>query len=339
MIINQQDIDDFVQAFRRYYPIDSDDDATWISDDLLQWLSDNPQVVMAAGYQEFVAGSRSPLYRKLISSSQLEDISRPLFRTFDGSWIVPSSVGDWDSDEWDAFRLDGLAAVAEKQKILDEEMHAYHKKFPSGKGPLNDFSERQEELDKTSIEDCAVTMPSFEEMIKFASKFVNNPMVDQTTLVSPKLWTPNHQTEQKLFLQKTAGDLINELQSNGHDLSNLHWRELEELVAELLRSKGMEIHVVRENPQGGRDIIARAELVPGSEVMTIAIEVKHRGVIDRPILQQAIQQNRHFPAMMLVTSGRFTAGVIKEASKPENKMRVFLKDGVAIRDLTSAYRL
>jgi hypothetical protein len=67
--------------------------------------------------------------------------------------------------------------------------------------------------------------------------------------------------------------------------------------------------------------------------------VKHREFIDRPILQQAIYQNRHFPALMLVTSGHFSAGVIREVAKAENRMRVFLKDGVAVRDLIRNYRV
>jgi hypothetical protein len=48
-------------------------------------------------------------------------------------------------------------------------------------------------------------------------------------------------------------------------------------------------------------------------------------------------KNKHFPALMLVTSGKFTTGVVKEASKAENRMRVFLKDGVAVRDLIKRF--
>ena len=99
----------------------------------------------------------------------------------------------------------------------------------------------------------------------------------------------------------------------------------------------MEIHLVDESPQGGRDILARCPLIPGREVMTIAVEVKHRPVIDRPTIQMSLHQNRRFPALMFVTSGRFTSGVIKEAASHENRMRLYLKDGVAIRDMISAY--
>jgi hypothetical protein len=116
-------------------------------------------------------------------------------------------------------------------------------------------------------------------------------------------------------------------------LDSVSWRQLEDIVAEVLRAKGMEIHLVRENPQGGRDIVARGELIPGHEPMLLAVEVKHRRIVDRPELDKALWQNRHFPALMFVTSGRFTSGVLKEKKSPENRFRLFLKDGDALDDL------
>jgi HJR/Mrr/RecB family endonuclease len=244
---------------------------------------------------------------------------------------VPSYVGGVDSEQWEAFSLHGLAEIAaEKQRTYE--------KLDRGEGDSNDHYDAIEDLDRKSVTQ-AMLMPSFSEMVSRASKFVDNPLIDQTTWVSPKLWTPDRQAIERIHLQETAGAILAEISTRKRELADLKWQELEEIVAELLRSKGMEISLVRENPQGGRDIIARAELVPGSEVVTIAVEVKHRRVVDRPILQQAIAQNKHFPALMLVTSGRFTAGVIKEAAKAENRLRVFLKDGIAIRDLAKVYQL
>jgi HJR/Mrr/RecB family endonuclease len=198
--------------------------------------------------------------------------------------------------------------------------------------------ERQARIDDLSRE-SVVTMPSFNRMVEIATKYVDNPLIDPTTWVSPRLWTPSSQALQKDHLRASTLAVIEELQRGHTHLTDLSWQNFEEIVAEILRQRGMEIHLVKENPQGGRDIIARAELVPGSEVLTIAVEVKHRDVVDRPIVQQAIQQNERFPALMLVTSGRFTAGVVKEVAKPEHRMRVVLKDGVAIRDMIRAYRL
>ena len=127
------------------------------------------------------------------------------------------------------------------------------------------------------------------------------------------------------------------LKKQAIQLESVSWRQLEEIVAEVLRARGMEIHLVRENPQGGRDIVARGELIPGQEPLLLAVEVKHRRIVDRPEVDKALWQNRHFPALMFVTSGRFTSGVFKEKAAPDNKFRLFLKDGDALDDLIRAY--
>mgnify|MGYP000606211275 CR=1 FL=1 len=132
--------------------------------------------------------------------------------------------------------------------------------------------------------------------------------------------------------------ILTTIQDEKVDLSSIHWREVETIVAELLRQNGMEIHSVTETPQGERDIIARTQFAPG-EAMTRAIEVKHRKLVDRPELHKVIHQNSHFPAMVLIISGRFTAGVLKEVSKSENKMHIFLEDGVANKDMIRNYKL
>ena len=78
------------------------------------------------------------------------------------------------------------------------------------------------------------------------------------------------------------------------------WRQLEYVDAELLRAQGIKIHRVTENPQGGRDIIGRVRL-PTGDLLTYAVEVKHRDVVDRPEVQTALVQNAHFPMLMMVT--------------------------------------
>ncbi|MGA2621485.1 MAG: restriction endonuclease [Thermoguttaceae bacterium] len=334
MIITQSDIDEFVSTYNDFCNLEDVGVPPEIdNDEVLRWLADNPQVVIASGYQEFVAGNRSPVYRALQRDGQLDEISRPLLRDFHGHWIVPSMVGDIPDEEWGAFRLDTLLAISSMQRQLDLDVKEGRLTAHS---PIVD--ERQARIDDLSRE-SVVTMPSFNRMVEIATKYVDNPLIDPTTWVSPRLWTPSSQALQKDHLRASTLAVIEELQRGHTHLTDLSWQNFEEIVAEILRQRGMEIHLVKENPQGGRDIIARAELVPGSEVLTIAVEVKHRDVVDRPIVQQAIQQNERFPALMLVTSGRFTAGVVKEVAKPEHRMRVVLKDGVAIRDMIRAYRL
>ena len=65
----------------------------------------------------------------------------------------------------------------------------------------------------------------------------------------------------------------------------------------------------------------------------MAVEVKHRKLVDRPEVQLALYQNRAYPALVFVTSGRFTAGVFKEKLLPDNCHRLLLKDGIAVGDM------
>jgi hypothetical protein len=69
----------------------------------------------------------------------------------------------------------------------------------------------------------------------------------------------------------------------------------------------------------------------------MAVEVKHRRVVDRPEVQLALYQNRAYPALLFVTSGRFTAGVFQEKGREENRFRLFLKDGFAVGDLVRTH--
>jgi hypothetical protein len=86
-----------------------------------------------------------------------------------------------------------------------------------------------------------------------------------------------------------------------------------------------------------RDIIARGELIPGLEPFEFAVEVKHQRVVDRPQVQLALKQNEGYPALLFVTSGRFTAGVYEEKLKPENRLRLRLMEGVALGKLIQDY--
>lgn len=271
---------------------------------LNQWLSNNPQVLMAgANLQEFVGAHELPLYQALVKQNFIRSIDQPAFRTFSGSWIIASHRG-----------YEGLYgySIEQLRKAVEKD---------------ND-----ELFDKATYK-----IAELNEILTKAEKYIDRGLLEPTTFVSPKLWTPDNQGREKSIIQASAAPLIKAIQDEKCELASLHWKQLEDIVAEILRNSGMEIHSVAESPQGGRDIIARTQVVPG-EILTIAVEVKHRGLVDRPILHTALHQNSHFPALMLVTSGRFTAGVIREAEQHGNRLRLFLKDGVAIRDMIKNYK-
>lgn len=304
MILTQADLDDFELHSRVLEDSDGEEDMGQFH----AWVANNPQVLMAAMFQEFVGAHELPLYKKI--SPFLIPGPRPAFRTYEGQWLL-MSLGPRN---WEGLSLEGLRrAFSEDPK----------------------FGHRFDEL----IDESAVPIPMASEIIEKASRFVSSPLVDSTLFVSPRLWTPFAQGIEKETLATSAASIIRAIQDERVELNSLRWNQLEDIVAEILRAQGVEIHVVRERPQGGRDIIARAELVPGKEVLTIAVEVKHKKVVSRPDVQKALYQNRAFPALMFVTSGRFSAGVIREAQRAENRMQLILKDGLAIRELIGSYKL
>lgn len=325
MIIKQSDIDEFIEQYSDYqtsyqYLGENEKDDLHENEFLqfILWLKECPHVVLAAGLHEYSYTNVDQLHRRLVETNTLYSETIPMFRNIQGTWLIPSHISWHYEEPWPAFTHGDL-----KQMLALE---------------LSGDEDDQFEVDRIFDMPSGV-LPSAKTIVESLEKLLIAPKPDPTLFVSPRLWTPHRQNEEANALQSTAVSLINSIKSEGLDLKSINWKQFEEIVAELLRQKGMEISVNRHVPQGGRDIIARGSLIPGSELVTVAVEVKHREYVDRPMIQQSLYQNRVFPALMFVTSGKFSAGVIQEARLPENRMRLFLKDGVAIRDLIKCYRL
>lgn len=169
-------------------------------------------------------------------------------------------------------------------------------------------------------------------------RMAEEPTSEPYTLLLPGMWTPRIQLEQRIALADTIPDLLHSIHNQQTSLRDIHWRQLEEVIAELLRSHGLEIFVTPRAHDGGRDIIARGELIPG-EPTAIAVEVKQKSVVGLEDVQRALRANEDFPALMVATAGRFSAGVIKERGRNRNHLRLFLKDGVALRQWIDSYSL
>ena len=420
MILSQQDLDEFGSEYSSFQSCYGTGDAHEYEarQRFLGWLTDNPQVMVAGAFHEYVAAHASPIFRRLLlqDPNAFDDGPRPLFRRYQGQWLLLSHVPRQLDEPCDGYSLQAFAhkqivdrAVVEAHRLdaswrdtdiraqelvrklprlrpetklhlarlpllrrttelaARQTRHAQMKCYVRGaswsdaltEAVLQDVTipaetkslvEKVWALRKACLDlppgallaqECAehdsiVQLPSVDEILRKARLLVDNPLVDPIAFVSPHIWTPMYQWAQKDALQSSAVHIIKELQMGERDLQSVDWRTFEDLVAEVLRAQGMEIHLVRESPQGGRDIIARGELA-GTEVVTIAVEVKHKAVVSRPEVDAALYQNSNFPALMFVTSGRFTAGVIRLARKPENRMRLLLKDGVAIRELLRSY--
>jgi len=78
--------------------------------------------------------------------------------------------------------------------------------------------------------------------------------------------------------------------------------------------------------------------MPG-ELSVIAVEVKQKEIVGLADVQRSLQANDDFPALLLATSGTFSLGAIREQTRYRNQLRLFLKDGVALRQWIEAYSI
>jgi hypothetical protein len=156
----------------------------------------------------------------------------------------------------------------------------------------------------------------------------------QNVVALPGLWLPPSYGDSNLH--RATKDIIRNVALQTSTFADLHWRTLEELVAELLHDLGMQVTITDRSGDGGRDVIAKGELIPGEPTL-LAVEVKHRKVVPVSELRNAMWANRHFPALLFVTSGSLSAGVYRMRSEQEGALRLFLKDGYGLSQWISQY--
>lgn len=160
-------------------------------------------------------------------------------------------------------------------------------------------------------------------------------MPTESMLSMPSLWLPSSSKGESL-LHKSAKNILNEVFRNKVKLRDLHWRSLEEIVAEILKDLGLSVAVTKRSWDGGRDVIACGEIIPG-EPTVLAVEVKQMPVVPISALREALWANRHFPALLFATAGRFSAGIFREKSSTDNFLRLYLKDGLALGQWIDMY--
>lgn len=295
-----------------------------------EFFADHPHLLMPMGFDEYVSFSNWNELSKfwlLEPSTDTERAPQSLYRTPTGQWL------------W----LMGVPISRRDPKPPGErggDLFEFHSKSSLQKD--FDAEERTDDILDHIIYQIGgepALMFSFQDLYRKLESIVDSWETEQKTLWSPQLWTPSAQTRERSLLTTSIGRILLALHEENISLSDVTWQQLEEIVAEILRGLGLEIAIVRGRPQGGRDIVARGQLIPGQEPLTMAVEVKHRPIVGRPDVQAALWQNRYFPALLFVTSGRFTAGVVREKALPENQIRLFLKDGVALGDMIRDYGL
>lgn len=272
-----------------------------------EYFAERPHLLMPTGFDEYVGFTKEADFAHMWFANGCSEKKHSIYRQPGGRWL----------------HLAGAAIARDDSFYFDS------------KENVEQFRNSEEQgLAAVSYELEVALEDLFTTLYKVASEARHE---SEEILWSPKLWTPDRQEAERLALVRTVHPILEAFRLERVSFEKLSWRQLEELVAETLRRSGLEIHVVREHPQHGRDIIARTQLVPGQEPLQIAIEVKHKPVVYQPDLAKAFHNNRHYPALMLVTSGQFSAGILKEKNKPENAHRLFLKDGAALGDLIRDY--
>ena len=301
-------------------------------DMLNDFFLEHPHFLMTSQFDEFVSFSsvneRTSHFDWSVDGLwEFNGVNQGFFRTSDGQWLWLYTADRSKSGTIDFHSYSTWC----KEVIRDDRLE---KRLAAQNLCPEDYI-LQQVLSVPSRE-YALTI-SYTDLFKRLWQCVNEPPEASKFIFSPLLWTPSMQAEQKLRVRDLTCHVLKALFKGDVDLRSLHWKTLEDVVAELLSAQGMQIYKVTETPQGGRDLIARGELIPGMEPVTFAVEVKNMDVVGRPEISQALHQNRYFAALMFATSGRFTAGVVEEKGLPENRFRLVLKSGVAIQDMISQY--
>jgi restriction system protein len=96
-------------------------------------------------------------------------------------------------------------------------------------------------------------------------------------------------------------------------LSDIRWRDFEEIVAELLRTDGFEVALQRGSRDDGYDIIARATLKAAGSVVTLW-QAKHltHGKVEVTAVRELADVRQQYGAnkAMIVTSSYLTRGAL-----------------------------
>jgi hypothetical protein len=177
---------------------------------------------------------------------------------------------------------------------------------------------------------------SLEEILRRCERALHVPNSHPAAIVLPDLWRPPS-TSPSIELVEATRAVLTALKAGKTTLREITWEQLEDVVGELMRQRGYEVQMGRRRKDGGRDMIVRGELIPG-HACVLAVEVRQRAVVGLDQLRSRLYANRKFPALVFATSGRFTAGVVREKRDAENYLRLFLHDGKALGDWIREYR-
>jgi HJR/Mrr/RecB family endonuclease len=111
------------------------------------------------------------------------------------------------------------------------------------------------------------------------------------------------------------------LDEPGLFLDKLHWREFEELVAELLEEDGYQVQLGRGTKDGGKDIIAMKEIEGHGLFMSVwqAKKLKPGNKVEISVVRElaAIRDEQKASKGIIVTSTYLTRGALERVARDE----------------------
>jgi hypothetical protein len=271
-------------------------------EDVIGYLATHPHLLLPAGFSEArVFFSRDPSAKEIYASYNV--------RRNDPNWhevlLRHRSTGKWYFLHW----------------VLDEYTHGH-------------LTPQLLFIDKKGDRHL---VPALDHIASLRSHNAEKSLSEHFFWLPPTSLRDLHKAE-NVATAKVASQVIAALRGGSIRIHDIPWMQFEDIIAELLTNAGFKLLRTKRTRDGGRDLIASGELFPGLQA-ELAVEITHRRVVGIDKLSKALYQNRNYPLLMLVTSGRFSSGVVQEARNPENSMRLVLRDGTSVREWIDAYGL
>lgn len=145
--------------------------------------------------------------------------------------------------------------------------------------------------------------------------------VDETQV----LWIPGKPlTVSSFSLAPTTLDVASRILREGRELTELNWRQLEELIADLLHSEGWSVTLTPPTHDGGVDVFAAREDPVIGPILTIWQAKKYQ--IHRKVQLSAIRElitvrDEHAASKgFIVTTSAFTSGALEKVTQDRHRM-------------------
>jgi len=362
MIITNDDLGAFERQYEKYL-----NDLNQLDDlyqhNLYKWILKNPHIVLATNFADYTAVNEIGVTRELIEDNRLSlSFDQPLFRDLNRRWLYPWDFGSAHDEKWGWIDINSFKEMLKQESykylhnidifsinvnhiteylkgFRDSYLYEFLKNIP--KDYLKEVVELRDsgiKEDEDYISGKQEHILSYEEIYQQLKKYVNKPLKDKKFLMSSNWYIPKHREIEYIRLKAVTQNLLANIQEHKLTLNDITWTDLENIVAVLFQNEGYEVFL-KENPQGGRDIVGRKNMEHDYEY--IAIEVKHWKYknIGYRVLSELIQKNTQYNTLCIATSRNFSTTVIKESKRPENIKRIELWDGERINNLIRVYKI